>query len=94
MKEYFVNIVYGVNGNDTVFFSKNLEEAHQAYIKTIENLQTLYTPIKSLSYSPNDNEMQHAIHVELLCIDNEAEEQVDEILIIKNSDYFFDENVK
>lgn len=68
----------------------NLDEAREAFEKEVEVLSKTYAKADEFDYSPSDYEDSHAIFCEIVELVFDEDDEVDDIISVERSDYYYE----
>lgn len=72
------------------FATDNLDEAREVFEKEVEVLSKTYAKANEFEYSPSDYETSHAIFCEILELVLDEDGEVDDIISVETSDYYYE----
>lgn len=72
------------------FTTDNLDEAKAVFAKECEALASQYATAEAFEYAPSDYETSHAIFCEIIELVYDEDGEVEDIVSIETSDYYYE----
>lgn len=72
------------------FTTDNLAEAKAVFAKEVEALASQYVTADAFEYSPSDYETSHAIFCEIIEFVFDEDGEVEDIISVESSDYYYE----